>query len=485
MAKWNRRKGGTVVLAAGLAAMTLAALLAAVAAARPAAGFLHILSNLSQESDRTSAHPNLAVSADGNLVVAVWTERYNPFAEFRGRVYLRVASETDGGWGDTITVFPDGSETQPDITHNTEGIASVAVAGTTAHVAYVARVLDAGIDLTRTEVRYRTCSLTSGQCGDWESVFAEDNVAYFVGRVDIALDGDGDPHVVWARYDQDKTNRDIMYNTRSEGVWSEEEDVDSGGLATSIESAPAIACEGGYVYVVWEGLSEGKYWIWYRRRDASDWGAAGTMMENTAGNPSGNPDVVAGAGRVFVVWDWCPPSYPDECSWYHLLYSRSDVTDTVEFDDRREVGTDEEASSEWKNYYSANDQSGQDSYLWDLQPSVALNDAGWPTVVWHARGGEPGTENAIYYSYAITGTDTGVTWITSTILSWNQAAASGSAAIGIGELAADSKQHPHIVYMQKSSGSAWDVYYNSDEWEYYPHVFMPLIMRGAQGMRQK
>jgi hypothetical protein len=481
---WSKRKGGMVVVAV-VATAALATVLATVAGARPLR-FLHIRHNLSQTSDRVSAHPGLAVTADGNTVVAVWTEKYRS-PDFDGRVYLRVASEMGGGWGSKITVFPDGS---PAEIVKAEDVAAVAVAGTKAHVAYIVRGFEDD-SLVRTEVRYRTCSLPSGPCETgWQSVYIENNVNFFVGRADIALDAEGDPHVVWARYNQEKTQREVWYNTGA-GTWSNTYMVDSTSWAEGdppIERAPAIACEGGYAHVVWEDLSGDAHVVRYRRRnDASGvWDDAENIMSPDAGRPAGNPDVAAGAGQVFVVLDWHPIS---EQPYYTPLYRRSAVTDTVDFGDLLEVGTDNSYLAV-TNYYPSDWREGEYKYLWDLQPSIALNDEGWPAVAWHAQRIDSPGEYDIYYSYAVAGTITQVNWITPTVLSWGQGDLLGSPAIGVGrssggafasvgELTSDDEQHQHIVYMRNLSASAWDVYYDGDEWEDYPHAFMPVIMRKA------
>jgi hypothetical protein len=506
---WNKRKGhspvrtnvptGGIVIAV-LTAAILTAVLAKAAGARPLR-FLHIRHNLSWTSDRFSAHPGLAVTADGSTVVAVWTERYSSLDNFDGRVYLRAASETGGGWGNKITVFPDGSAAG---LVKADDVAAVAVAGNTVHVVY--RIVGfEGKEPVRTEIRYRTCSLTSGQCAGFQSVVTEINVdAYFVGRADIALDDEGDPHVVWARYEDlpktetepAKSKREIWYNTPQGGSWTPGyiTKVDDSapwveGVDPPIERAPAIACEGGYAHVVWEDLSGDAHVVRYRRRnDASGmWDDIEDIMTPDADQPAGNPDVVAGAGQVFVVLDWCSFS---GCQAYTPLYRRSAVTDTVNFGSLLEVGTDKLYSAIGIEYYSSDPREGEYEYLWDLQPSITLNDDGWPAVAWHAqRVGSPG-EYEIHYSYAVAGTITQVHWITPTTLSFGQGDLLGSSAIGVGrspvgvsarELASDDEQHQHIVYMRKLSESAWDIYYDGDEWEEYPHVFMPVIMRNAVG----
>jgi hypothetical protein len=68
-----------------------------------------------------------------------------------------------------------------------------------------------------------------------------------------------------------------------------------------------------------------------------------------------------------------------------------------------------------------------------------------------------------------------VSWLTRTVLVEGQL---GAAVIGVGESEPGDQRHIHVAYM-KSGGSAWDVYYDSNEWDSYDHLYMPLIMRSG------
>lgn len=474
-----------IVLAAGLAAAVLVAALEAVVTAAPVS-FLHIRSNLSQTATLSSGYPDLAVSPDRDWVVVVWTEGYDDRVGFQGHVYLRAASETGGGWGNKVRVFSgDSSAYAYD--------AAVAVAGDTAHVVYVVFLSDGG-SLTRTDVRYATCPLPNGECESWIVSF---DPTYLLTRVDIALDEDEDPHVVWTRQAEDRSEGDIWYNRRSAGAWGSPERVDNEG--DFIDGNPAIAWADGYAHVVWQasyGPAEDKdYYIRYRRREdqSGDWDEEVVSLVDGVGLPTANPDVAAGSGRAFVVWDWCADLEQTlgYCTAYNLVYWRSDWGRSQ----RREVGTDEEAPVEI--YYSAEKQDyfeDGNEYLLNLEPSISLNGDGWPAVVWHAdlSEGEGCSQSqgckdedrdyAIYYTYALTGTeDNGVDWITPTVLSQIQPGMLGCAVVGRGE-PGPSGEPPHVAHMQKLGTDKldlWDVYYDSseDERERYSYLYLPLITR--------
>lgn len=198
--------------------------------------------------------------------------------------------------------------------------------------------------------------------------------------------------------------------------------------------------------------------------------------------PPGRPEVAAGSGKVFIVWDCCsnsgapdPSSY---CSTYHLVYRRSNDNGAHWPQSVTEVGTSYlyPASFDQLEDYVSEDPEGV-QYLRRLRPSIALNKDGWPAVVWHAEHGEGGGEEGegggkshpIYYSYALSGTDTAVGWITTTVLSEDQQGGLGSAVVGTGT--PGSEQYLHAAYMRKpgeDSQDAWDVYYEG--FSYNPHA---------------
>jgi hypothetical protein len=475
LTRWGRcKRGAVIVLAIMLAVAAVAAMLAAVAWAAPRLEFLHVQHNLSQTRERMSAYPDLAVSPDGDRVVVVWTEGYDEQAGYRGHVYLRAASESGGGWGNRIPVFTGGSSACAYYR------VAVAVTDTTAHVAYV--VFDnTCLSPNFTRVYYVTCSLSStgGECGDGEQVAFAATSNSRITWVDLSLDTDGTPHVVWAEYFRDPVTHEdrgrIRYKARVGDGWGNAEYVHGVGD----NNVPAIAWANGYAHVVWQREwqdASGKDWydILYRRRSVNgDWDpSGGPLVLLSAGEPQRDPKVAAGGtDRVFVVWDRC---LEDDCDEYALLYKRSDTNGGGAyggFGDYRDVGTDETGLSSLTPYTPTGN-----GYLPDLQPSIALNRDGWPSVVSHAAYGTD--TYAIYYSYATTGT-TGtvkkVSWLTRTVLVEGQL---GAAVIGVGESDPGDQQHIHIAYM-KSGGSAWDVYYDSDEWDSYDHLYMPLIMRSG------
>jgi hypothetical protein len=449
LTRWRGRgRGAAIGVAAGLVAA-----LATVVVAAPL-GFPHVRSNLSRTAPRVSARPDLAVSPDGDRVVVAWTEEYRDGSGSKGHVYLRAASEGGGYWGSKITVFP-GSDSACAYK------AAVAVTGATAHVAYVVFNDSCGVP-TQMQVRYKTCDLSGGTCDSEEQTVASVDTSFHrITWADLTLDTEGNPHVVWVRYDKDGKYGDIRYRARDGDSWGDREDVETSGN----NGVPAIDWADGYAHVVWEEETEHR--IWYRRRGTSGWDPSVSLCTKQTAFPPGNPDVAAGMSRVFVVWNWC--SDGQDCEKYVMVYRRSNnrgsswKSDAI--NDTFEVGTDLGISS-WSSleqYNSVGGDGGRDYFLQYLQPSIALNSDGWPAVVWHAdRSGGAGTDYTIYYSHATSGSSTSVDWIIRTALDWGQPAVLGSAVVGVGE-PEPGEQHLHIAYMQRPSTDVWEVYYDSNE----------------------
>lgn len=460
----RRRRAGAIALIAGLGAIALAAVLATGAIARPL-GFLHVRSNLSRTPTRNSVSPDLAVSPDGAQVVVVWIEAYKAGVGHRGHVYLRAASETGGGWSDIDIYTNEGL-----VFYGTDLAcaydAAVAVTGPTAHVAYAVSRFDSTGGLIRTEIRHKECDLSdlshvSCDLGS-DLVMAVESSLGQILSVDLALDTSGNLHVVWAQQDLKGKDNDIRYCVYGGGC---------GAVDVPVEGDnrnPAIAWADGYAHVVWEAQTT--HCIVYWRRA----GSGETVTEDICpAHPPGNPDVASGAGRVFVVWDSCADSDGAVCQRYHLAYRRSNDKGAT-WGNIREVGTDLLDFS--LEYHSTSVITEVAESLWYLQPSIALNDDGWPAVVWHAEESAAGSgaDYAIYYNYADTGTADSVSWKMNPPERLTQGKV-GAAAVAVGQ--AGGSQPIHIVYMEGWDTGAWDVLYGSNEEHLYKYVYLPVTMR--------
>jgi hypothetical protein len=453
----RQKRYGAIVLAAAIA-VGLAGVLVGVIQAAPT--FLHLRRNLSNTA-YTSVYPDLAVSPDHNWLAAAWVEGYTAESGSRGHVYLRIASES-AGWGDPITVYSGGESACA------YDRAAVAITGTKAHIAYVVYD-DTCANPKHTQVRYITCTLTTGQCGASQLITTTSTTpspGYWTTWVDLAVDESGNPHVVFARYEGSPLVGKIFYTDYNGATWRASEAV----YTTGDNHTPSIAWSENCAHVVWEDRTGSS--IRYRRRCGGTWYPTSSPMNlfsSIPSNPPHKPHVAAApGGRVFVVWDYLyQEATPYSPATYFLLYKRSNASGTV-FSSTKEVGTDYESSSFFTPYEAG--APGSDDYLRYLQPSVALNEDGWPAVVWHT-GGVTGT----YYTYAISGTDSSVKWVPGPLtLVEGQA---GAAAVGFGEPISETMPLLHFVYMN-AGGTFWDVYYDSNEEHTdIPTVYLPLVMK--------
>lgn len=481
--------GAMPVVVAGLAAVVLMTVLVAVAMARPL-GFLHIRSNLSQAGTLISVYPKMGVAPDRDWVAAVWGEELRPGGgEFRGHVYIRAASEIGSGWGSKVPVFA-GSD---DVCAN---VPTVVVEGTTAHVAYVVSG-NTCLNPTVMQVRYKTCALGAEygnvSCDDVEETVASVNVsAGTITSVDLALDTNGNPHIVWTQHDGQGEWGEVLYSTDDGGGWSSPFTVASNQEGNKNNTAPAVAWADGNVHVAWEERTDNR--IWYRRRTGTGWETAVQLFSPYSGLLLGNPDVVAGSNRVFVVWDCCSnleaPDPSDRCSTYHLVYARSN-NNGVHWSATMEVGTSyryDTGFAQLEDYPSADEADEGDPYFQRLRPAIALNSDGWPAVVWHVEhsdggGGEGGDKYyTVYYTYAVTGTSDSVSWAVSppTRLKDYGGDVLCSAVVGEGEgETTGGEPLLHVAYMRRPMEvDVWDVYYDSNEGiDRYRYAYLPMMMK--------
>jgi PKD repeat protein len=405
--------------------------------------------NLSGTANLTSAYPDIATGGDWTGVV--WVEGEVVKGHPQGNAYLRASSDAGQTWGGKITVFERvGAPYAYDI--------DVAIDGDTAHLAYI--VFEGNVGRPdRSWVYYRTCSLTTGDCNGSESLdlASEEKVTW----ADIAVDADGNPHVVWVRYDASGTNGEIWYSS----VSGENKDLFLPGKVSEVDDsfAPSIACASGNVHVTWrsryEVSGEVTHYIYYSRRsDGPSWYRE--PLDESEGFKLGNPKVAAQNQSVVIVWDW----YVDnENNRSNVVYMRNDDAGESESwpADAYEVGTGKQVVDKPRPVYDTRSRVGEYKYVSDLRPVVALNGDGWPAVVWHAdRSGNEDLEYALHHSCSVNGTDDNVDWITPTVMHQSQPATPGAGSPTVALSQSGGTWYLHTAYMRKqSTESEWDVYY--------------------------
>ena len=463
--RWLGRKRLLIIALAGGA---ISALTAVAALAAPWQFFAPWAINLSQAPAVDSYFSDIAASPDGERAVAVWPQAYQTGSAPRGSVLLRWTSESQGNdWSAPVTVFTGtGSLCAAE--------AAVAITETTAHIAYL--VWSPCTGATQRTLYYKTCEL-GGPCesgGTLIETVSHGPNDLSLSEVDIALDGDGNPHLVYILYGGSGSEVTSTVHYR----W-----IDAGSLqpieklTTSDHNChnPSIAWANGFVHVAWE--DETDYEILYRRRSGSGWEAPFTLsgyMGNENYHPR-NPNITTAGNEIIVTWDW---HWPDaEPNQYILAYRRYHQGTWSSI---REVGTDTslEEGGTPENLYLSTDIAFPSEYTTFLRPTVGLDGQGNLTVVWHANVGSVGEPTyALLYTQGqeITTSNT-ISWSTPARLDRNT---EGQAAGPVVAMAPVFSPHVHVVYLQQEAGD-WETFYKSGG-RNYPLIFLPIALGEAIG----
>ncbi len=472
---------GRWLVAVALAVGVFAALTVVVALAAPRRFIPRGVTNLSDAPDLGSAPVGIAVSPDGDRVAVVWMEEVEKLTEGSDSVWLRWSSESTGdGWSARVPVFSGTEQVCA------EWPLAVAVTGTIAHVAYVVRTPCWNLQETMmTVLSYTTCHLTvDGSCDAAQTItstFAESGTPPPLYGVDIALDNEGDPHFVYVHQ---------MWGYDS-AVYYQEGGADEQVPDSDHSSNPAIAWSDGYAHVVWEEEDGSGFEIMYNRRSITGtwyhpfsaptygWG------DTTPWYPR-NPDIAAYKNHVVVTWDW---QWTEDADQYVLAYTRYLTGTNERWMHAYEVGTQGLVESlmgeDWLRdppyytYTSMIDVS-ESPYLRRLQPSVALDRNGLPTVLWHADNGT----YDIMYSRALSMTKSGTpifSWSEPMVLHLGTGGQSGSPVVAQAVVVSPAL---HVAYLHAPMAD-WETYYMGRDAGYIPGdyitAFLPIIMRQYNG----
>ncbi len=443
-----------------------------------------------------AAYPDIAVGDDG-LVVAVWTEGSGGSTEKHvGPLYLRWMSNSTSGWRPAVTV--DSGQVYD---------AAVAVSGSTVHLVW---------SRGETTILYTTCNPPNYTCASAQ-VVATASVDEAL-QVDIALDGDGAPHVVWVEDDNDDRKR-VHYARKQEAVWVQ----DSGVTSASTDSeGPAIAYANNFLHLVWtewENIEHTDSRVKYLRRnvlagnwglpiDLSDWPGADYLARNLS--------IAADSfGNVYVAWDVLLGS-----GEYAIGYSHA----TLNGQSWKEAhlyprGLEEPAEPlEGVDVFASGEGTQRDEYVRFLRPQLSLAVSGTqqvpvPVLTWHAQvssdGGEERLAQAsaapvykVFWTYATRpgsyvgpSEDTGLLYwapYTATLSTdlcgeVDMGVDSATARLAVvGDLNAvidggtpGGDDHLHVIYHEETGGGAWGVFYNSNVRVACLKVYLPLLRRNA------
>jgi len=196
---------------------------------------------------------------------------------------------------------------------------------------------------------------------------------------------------------------------------------------------------------------------------------------------------------VFVVWDMeneCEQS-AGECTRFTTAYIRSNNNGQNWPTWLGSSSWCEVAGYRWGTdlwYRSTDDSQAAWEYTLYLQPSVALDGRGWPTVVWHANeDAEGGLDYDLKYTYALTvpsGAQYCIDWSTVGPFGQRTSGQSGSPVIALAPVISP---HLHVAYLWSGMGYVgqpggdWETYYDSNEYDTYSHIFLPITLRNFYG----
>ncbi len=476
-----QRQRGWLLLVAALLAGVASALILSGALAAPRASFLRLATNLSSSPARSSYYADIAVSPDGDRVVVVWPEAYQDYGgATKGSVYLRWASESTGsGWSAPVMVHAGGST-------ECARWAAVAVTGTNPYTAVVAYITQSPCDSpTSQAVRYRVCTLGSS-CGAVQTVVSVNPPASDpgYGSVDVALDGAGQPHFVYAYYrriSQKDVGTVYYYSpgmSQSEVVSQNDQNA----------RAPAIAWNGGAVHVVWAVEPWGtvyEYFIYYKRRVGGNWATPAALVRQSLASAPHNPAIAVFSNTVLVAWDMnnalndsgCA-SEQTLCEQYTLAYIRS-VNNGASWPLYSGTPLWYELGGEALGTNLPYTSTGQaEEYIRFLRPSVGFRADGKPVVVWHVNVGTADSPNYdIYYTEALTvpeSAEASIEWAEIRRFGQNLPLHSASPVVAP-FLPGDTL---HVVYLQRGlGGNDWETYYDGNEYDRYSHIHLPIVMR--------
>lgn len=268
-----------------------------------------VISDNTGWNDGVSEEPDIAVDDDGNLHV-VWQDNTISLNEWGFDKEIMYSRRTASGWSNATVISDDstrwngGASNSPSIAVDCYGIVHVVWEDDTNG--------EWGSDR---EIMY-----SQRTAAGWSNatVISDDKTLWNNGNSDnpgIAVDKNGDVHVVW--YDATDgewgSDSEIMYSRSSALGWSTIVLSDDLSLWNNGDSYyPNIAIDNdGNVHVVWHDATDGEWgidWeIMYIKSSADGWSNATVISDDNTGwnnDTSYYPDVATDSdGNVYVVWN--------------------------------------------------------------------------------------------------------------------------------------------------------------------------------------
>ncbi len=326
-----------------------------------------------------SSFPCIAIDDDGNIHV-VWHDTTN--GEWGVDVEIMYANYTGDNWSNATVIsdiygWNDGNSYSPDIA--IDGYGNIHM------VWYDYTIGEWGGD---GEIMY-----SKYNAAGWSNATViSDIYGWNDGNSinpSIAVDGDGNAHVVW----EDDTNgewgtdQEIMYSKHTAAGWSNATVISDDGTEWNDADSysPNIAIDGdGNIYVVWYDKTIGEWGtdqeIMFTKNTATGWET--TIISDIYGWNDGNsqyPDIVIdGDGNVHVVW-------------YDYTNGQWGTDAEIMYVNR--IGTS------WSNATVISDDATGWNDAGSYFPSIAIDGDGYVHVVWRdGTNGEWGADDEIMYS---------------------------------------------------------------------------------------
>ncbi len=286
-------------------------------------------------NNNTSWYPRIAIDHFKNVHV-VWEDSTD--GEWGTDTEIMYVNYNGAGWSnatvisDDVTGWNNQSSSNPSITF--DGIGNI-------HVVWEDSTDgEWGIDTEIMYTKYTGAGWSNATVISDDATGWNDDVSK---NPDIAIDGDGNVHVVW----QDDTDGEwgsdyeIMYVNYTVFGWSNATVIsdDATGWNDGWSAAPDIVIDSdGNVHVVWCDDTDGEwgidYEIMYAHYIAADWSNATVISDDTTGwndDWSIYPDIAIDSdGNLYVVWeDWTDGAWGTD---YEIMYSKKSASLTDDND---------------------------------------------------------------------------------------------------------------------------------------------------------
>lgn len=463
-----------------------------------------------------AAYPDIGVGADG-LVVVVWTEGADDVVKHKGPLKLAWVSDSSTQWR-TVTLD----------TNQVYDVA-LAVSDSMVHVVW---------SRPKNVLRYTACTYSPPDLSCSSSIETIATATEEALQVDITVDGEGNPHVVWveAVVESGFTRREVYYSHNLGGPWSLKQTVQLSTDSESDSEGPAIAYANGFMHLVWTEWidpdhahtdSQVRYCRWevdaanivcpLSPNPLSDWPGEDYLARNLS-------IAADGFGNVYAVWDIVSGADQENRRRLYAIGYRHSFNSGASW--RRThtypSGSDDGAGPGAQVFRSGEGDWGVE-YIQYLRPQISLAVSGTlpvPILAWHAQVPdeqiiEPGSiqtvvdqvaieiPHKVYWTYATQpGSDNGGYMFWRAIgdtdfyaLSTNPCGeVDMSVDSGTGRLVVvgDLKQvlngespgnHLHVVYHEQSGGDFWGVLYNNYGTTTVSclDIYMPLLFKNSNG----